>query len=193
MNDVKSVLFVGVGGQGTILASKILCSGLIQAGYDVKMSEVHGMAQRGGSVTTQVRYGKKIDSPIIGKGSADVIVSFEKIEALRWIDYLKPNGRLVVNNHKIDSATVISGLEKYPENILEKLEKNIKKLTILDADKEAKNIGNSKVQNVILLGSLIKALEIEKLDWEKIIKENVKENFVEINLKALECGMNFVK
>lgn len=193
MNDVKSVLFVGVGGQGTILASKILCSGLIQAGYDVKMSEVHGMAQRGGSVTTQVRYGKKIDSPIIGKGSADVIVSFEKIEALRWIDYLKPNGRLVVNNHKIDSATVISGLEKYPKNILEKLEKNIKKLTILDADKEAKNIGNSKVQNVILLGSLIKALEIEKLDWEKIIKENVKENFVEINLKALECGMNFVK
>ena len=121
MTDVKNILLLGVGGQGIILASKILAQGLIAAGYDVKMSEVHGMAQRGGSVTTQIRYGSDVYSPIIGKGQADIIVAFEKMECLRWIDYLKTEGKVVVNDYEIPSAPILAGKAKYPERILDVL------------------------------------------------------------------------
>ncbi|CAB1245251.1 indolepyruvate oxidoreductase subunit beta [Clostridium sp. MT-14] len=190
MSGVKNILFVGVGGQGIILASKVLVSGLIAADYDVKMSEVHGMAQRGGSVTTQVRYGDKVYSPIIGKGSADVIVAFEEIEALRWIEYLKSDGRLIVNDYKIPSATVLSEKEKYPEGVIENIRSHIKNVTIIDAAKEAKKLGNIKSQNIIMLGALLKILQISEIDWRKIVRENVKEQFINLNIKAMEVGMN---
>ena len=123
MADVKSILLVGVGGQGTILASKILSTGLLEAGYDVKMSEIHGMAQRGGSVSTQVRCGNKVFSPIIGKGEADILVSFESMEALRWLEYLKPNGKVVVNDYEIPSAPILAGKQDYPKGVINIIEK----------------------------------------------------------------------
>ncbi|KXZ39356.1 indolepyruvate ferredoxin oxidoreductase beta subunit [Alkalithermobacter thermoalcaliphilus JW-YL-7 = DSM 7308] len=189
MKDIKNVLLVGVGGQGIILASKILTTGLIDAGYDVKMSEVHGMAQRGGSVTTQVRYGQKVHSPIIGKGQADVIVAFEKIEALRWIDYLKPDGKIVINDYEIPSATVIAGKERYPEGVIEKIKSLCEDVTVIKAADEATKLGNIKAQNIVMLGGLIKALGIENVDWQKAVRENVKEKFVDLNIKAIETGM----
>ncbi|HBC97253.1 MAG TPA: indolepyruvate oxidoreductase subunit beta [Clostridium sp.] len=190
MNKVKNILFVGVGGQGIILASKILVSGLINSGYDVKMSEVHGMAQRGGSVTTQVRYGDKVYSPIIGKGSADVIVAFEKMEALRWIEYLSPGGKLIVNDYKIPSATVLSEKEKYPENVIENIKSNIKNTTVIKAAEKAKELGNIKSQNMIMLGVLLKTLQLPNVNWGKIISENVKKQFVSINMKSVKIGMD---
>ena len=132
----KSILLVGVGGQGTILASKILTTGLMEAGYDVKMSEIHGMSQRGGSVSSQVRYGEKVMSPVIEKGKADIIVSFEKMEALRALDYLKPDGVLVVNNEEIPSMSVITGEEEYPEDVLEEIQKHVK-AKVIDATRLA--------------------------------------------------------
>lgn len=189
MNKVKNILLVGVGGQGIILASKILSSGLIDAGYDVKMSEVHGMAQRGGSVTTQVRYGEKVYSPIIGKGQADIIVAFEKVEALRWLEYLKPDGKIVINNYKIPSATVLSGKEKYPQGIIEKIKAEFNNTSVVDAADEALKLGNIKAQNIIMLGALVKALNLENIDWIKAVKENVKEKFADLNIKAIEKGM----
>ncbi|SHH17220.1 indolepyruvate oxidoreductase subunit beta [Tepidibacter thalassicus] len=189
MNKVKNILLVGVGGQGIILASKVLSSGLIDAGYDVKMSEVHGMAQRGGSVTTQVRYGEKVYSPIIGKGQADVIVAFEKVEVLRWLEYLKSDGKIVVNDYKIPSATVLSGKEKYPEKVIEKLKERFDNITVVNAADEAVKLGNIKAQNIIMLGCLIKALGLNDIDWNKAVRENVKEKFVDLNIKAIEKGM----
>lgn len=190
---VKNVLMVGVGGQGIILASKILSSALLDAGYDVKMSEVHGMAQRGGNVVTQVRYGKEVFSPIVGKGQADVIVSFEKVEALRWLDYLKEDGKMVVNDYEIPSSTVLSGLEIYPENILESIGKVVQDLTVIKAADEANELGNIKAQNIILLGSLVKALGLQNMNFDKAIKENVKEKFIPLNVKAFEKGMRLVQ
>ena len=189
MKETKSILFVGVGGQGIILASKILTEGLVRFGYDVKMSEVHGMAQRGGSVTTQVRFGEKVYSPLIGIGEADVIVAFEKVEAVRWLQYLKPGGSLVVNDYEIYPVPVLMGTEQYPEGIIEKLENEIPKVMVLDAARKAEEIGNLKAQNVILLGALIKALELTKLDWEFVIKELVPEKFYELNTKAFKAGI----
>lgn len=192
MSDVKNILFVGVGGQGIILASKILSKGLIDAGYDVKMSEVHGMAQRGGSVTTQIRYGKKVYSPIIGIGQADIIVSFEKMEAMRWIEYLKPQGKMVVNDYAIPSAPVLSGKVEYPKGIVDELKEKVNTVAI-DAAEEARQLGNIKTQNIIMLGALIKAMGIDEVDWESVIKEEVKEKFVDINLKAFNIGKDLVK
>ncbi|WIV11383.1 indolepyruvate oxidoreductase subunit beta [Proteiniborus sp. MB09-C3] len=191
MSDVKNILFVGVGGQGIILASKVLSKGLIDAGYDVKMSEVHGMAQRGGSVTTQIRYEKKVYAPIIGIGQADIIVSFEKMEAMRWIEYLKPNGKIVVNDYAIPPAPVLSGKAEYPKGIIEDLKEKVKTINI-DAAKEAKELGNIKTLNMIMLGALIKAMGIDEIDWESVIKEEVKEKFVDINLKAFNIGKMLV-
>lgn len=192
MSDVKNILFVGVGGQGIILASRILSKGLIDAGYDVKMSEVHGMAQRGGSVTTQIRYGKKVYSPIIGIGQADIIVSFEKMEAMRWIEYLKPNGKMVVNNYAIPPAPVLSGKVEYPKGIIEDLENKVHTIRI-DAAQEAIKLKNIKTLNIIMLGALIKAMDINEIDWEGVIKEEVKEKFIDINIEAFNIGKMLVK
>lgn len=188
MSDVKNILLVGVGGQGIILASKLLSEGLISAGYDVKMSEVHGMAQRGGSVTTQVRFGKKVYSPIIGKGQADIIVSFEKMEALRWLDHLKVGGKVVVNDYEIPSAPILVGAAKYPSNVLDILKKKAD-TTVFKAAEIAKELGNIKTMNVVMVGALAKAMGLNEVNWEEVIKNNVKEKFVDINLKAFQKGM----
>ncbi|MFT5873831.1 MAG: indolepyruvate ferredoxin oxidoreductase beta subunit [Clostridium sp.] len=185
----KNIILVGVGGQGTILASKLLTTGLMEAGYDVKMSEIHGMSQRGGSVSSQVRYGEDVQSPVIEIGGADILVSFEKMEALRWLKYLKPEGKIVVNDYEIDSMPILSGKVDYPSGIIEELSGKVQ-TTVVDAAKHAKELGNSKVMNVILLGTLIKAMGLEDINWDKIIKENVNPKFVELNLKAIEVGMS---
>lgn len=190
MKKVKNVLLSGVGGQGTVLASKILSAGLIDAGYDVKMSEVHGMAQRGGSVTTQVRYGEKVHSPILGKGDVDVLVSFETMEALRYLDFLKPDGKLVVNDYEMPSAPILTGRVDYPENIIDDIKEKVD-ATVIKAVDIARGLGNEKVMNVVLLGALIKALQVENdIDWEKIVSQQVKPKFIEINIKALKEGMS---
>ena len=188
MSDVKRVLFVGVGGQGTILASKILTIGLIENGYDVKMSEVHGMSQRGGSVSTQVRFGSKVYSPIIGEGSADILVSFEEMEAARYAKFLKKDGKMVVNTSRIPSMPILSGACQYPEGILEALKEQVPVMA-LDATQIASDLGNPKSANVVLLGALIQAMDLHTIDWKSIIAKTVKKNFVDINLKAFEAGM----
>lgn len=185
---MKSILLVGVGGQGTILASKLLTIGLMEAGYDVKMSEIHGMSQRGGSVSSQIRYGTEVFSPVIEKGGADILVSFEIMEALRWLEYLKPEGRVVVNDYKINPMPVVSGKAKYSDTILDTL-KSKATTTVIEADKEAERLGNPKVMNIVLLGALIKGMQLTDIDWKAIVGGNVKPAFVDINLKALEKGL----
>ncbi len=191
MSGVKNILLVGVGGQGTILASKILSDGLAKAGYDVKMSEIHGMSQRGGNVSTQIRFGEKVYSPIVGKGEADVIVAFEKMEALRWIEYLKKDGKMVINDFEIPSVPIQQGAAKYPEGILEELIHKAK-VSVFKAGEIAAKLGNSKTMNIVLLGALVKAMDIPGIDWEEVIKASVKEGFEEINIKAFHAGMEQV-
>lgn len=187
----KSILLVGVGGQGTILASKLLTTGLMEAGYDVKMSEIHGMSQRGGSVSSHVRYGNKVESPVIELGGADILVSFEKMEALRYLNYLKPTGRVVVNDFEIGSMPILSGKADYPNDAIDILSKKVKS-TAINAAKEAEKLGNPRVMNIIILGTIIKAMKLEEINWTKIIKDNIKPNLVDINIKALEVGMSLV-
>ena len=192
MSDIKNILLVGVGGQGIILASKILANGLMSGGYDVKMSEVHGMAQRGGSVTTQVRFGKKVYSPIIGKGQADILVSFEKMEAGKWMDHLKMDGKVVVNDYEIPSAPILTGKAEYPKGIIEELQEKTD-VTVFKAAEIAKELGNIKTMNVVMVGALVKAMGLDNLDWDEVVKNTVKEKFVDINIKALRKGMEQVK
>lgn len=187
MSGVKNILLVGVGGQGTILASKVLSEGLTQAGYDVKMSEIHGMSQRGGNVSTQIRFGKKVYSPIVGKGEADLIVAFEKMEALRWIEYLKKDGKMVINDFEIPSVPIQQGIAKYPEGILEELVHKAN-ISVFKAGDIAEALGNSKTMNIVLLGALIKAMDMPGIDWEQVIKSNVKKGFEDINIKAFRAG-----
>lgn len=187
----KNIILVGVGGQGTILSSKLLSIGLMEEGYDVKMSEIHGMSQRGGSVSTQVRYGEKVDSPVIESGGADILVAFEKMEALRWMEYLKPDGTAVVNDYEINPVPVSMGKCDYPDGIMEEISSKVKTFSF-DAMEEAKKLGNPKVSNIILLGTIIKLMDLEDIDWDTIIKENVKPAFAELNIKALNVGKGLV-
>lgn len=191
MKKVKNILLAGVGGQGIILASKILADGLISAGYDVKMSEVHGMAQRGGSVTTQVRYGDKVNSPIIGKGQADILVSFEQMEAMRWIEYIKHDGKVVINNHKIPSAPILIGKNDYPELVIEKVSEKVE-TQVINAFDIASELGNVRTMNVVIVGSLVKAMGLDDIDWESVIRSNVKESFGDINVRAFNMGLSMV-
>ena len=186
--ETKSVLLVGVGGQGTILASKVLTTGLIAAGYDVKMSEVHGMSQRGGTVTTQVRFGSKVWSPLIGEGEADVLVSFETMEAMRCLPFLKPGGKVVVNTYEMPSLPVLSGECEYPDGIIDELKKRADTLA-LDAVKVASDLSMPRGMNVVLLGALIAALGVDDVDWAAALKSCVKRQFFEPNLKCLEAGL----
>ena len=183
----KTALLVGVGGQGAILVSKILVAGLMQAGYDVKMSEVHGMSQRGGSVSTQVHWGEKVYSPVIGKGAADIVVAFEKMEAVRYADFLKPDGVAVINDYEIPSSTIAAGLCEYPEGCLEAMQNHFKCFT-LNAGEIAMNLGNAKCMNVVLFGAMTKALAMDDIDWEAIIAGTVPAKFLELNLAAYRAG-----
>ena len=183
----KSAILVGVGDQGAILTAKVLVNGLMKAGYDVKMSEVHGMSQRGGSVSTQVHWGEKVYSPVIGSGAADLMVAFEKMEAVRYANFLKPDGIAIINDYSIPSATVAAGLETYPEGCLEAMEENFKCYT-LDAAKIAMDLGSAKCMNIVLFGAMTKALELDDIDWEEIIRETVPPKFLELNLAAYRAG-----
>ncbi len=187
----KNVLLVGVGGQGTILAAKILTQGLLEAGYDVKMSEIHGMSQRGGSVSSHVRYGERVESSTIEPGAADILVSFEKMEALRELKFLKPDGIAVVNEHEMPSMPILTGDAVYPKDAVEEIKKHVKTI-VLNATQMALDLGNGKVANIVLLGTIIKAMKLESIDWESIVKKQVKPAFVDLNLKALRCGMDAV-
>lgn len=187
MEKTKSIILAGVGGQGTILVSKILTSGLIQAGFDVKMSEIHGMAQRGGSVSTQVRYGEKVHSPIIGRGEADILVAFEKMEALRYCHYLKDEGVILVNDYKIIPMTVATGNEVYPEGIIKALQEHYKTISI-DAGKTAIYLGNAKCMNIVLFGAMVKTLDMDFINWKQILTDNLPKKLVELNLKAFSEG-----
>ena len=188
MTEVKSILMVGVGGQGTILAGKILSMGLMTAGFDVKMSEVHGMAQRGGSVSNQVRFGEKVFSPIIGKGQADILVAFEKMEAMRWLEYLKPAGKVVVNDFQIPSGPILIGSCDYPENILESLATKAH-TTVIRAGEIAAQIGNARGMNLVLLGALVKGMELTHIDFEAEIAKNVKPATLKLNIEAFRAGV----
>lgn len=187
---VTSMMIVGVGGQGTLLASKILGNVAMSQGYDVKMSEVHGMAQRGGSVVTYVKYGEKVYSPIIAPGGADIVLAFEELEASRWASYCKKDGTLIVNTQKIEPMPVITGAQKYPAKTTEKLAQNPIRLILTDALSLAKKAGTVKAVNVVLIGVLAKSSNIDKEVWIECIKNTVPQKFLEMNLKAFELGYN---
>ena len=171
-NNTKNIMIVGVGGQGTLLTSRILGGITVDAGYDVKLSEVHGMAQRGGSVVTFVRYGEKVAEPIVEEGQADLLIAFETLEAKRYAHFLKKDGVLVVNEQRIDPITVVTGVASYPENIVEELEKEYTVYKI-NAMEEALKLGNSKVFNIIVLGMAAKHMDFSKEDWLKVIEKTV--------------------
>jgi len=185
-----NIMIVGVGGQGTLLASRVLGNVALKKEYDVKVSEVHGMSQRGGSVVTYVRMGKKINSPLIEKGEADIILAFEQLEALRWIEYLKKNGKILINTQKIDPMPVIAGKAKYPESILEKIREVSENVITIDALSIAKECGNIKAVNMVLIGLMAKYTDIEKDIWIEAMKETVPERFLDVNLKAFEKGFS---
>ena len=184
----KNILLVGVGGQGTILASKVLSEGLTLAGYDVKMSEIHGMSQRGGSVSTHVRFGKKVYSPVIDEGETDILVSFEKVEAVRWLAYLRPGGMLVVNDYVIHPLSVLTGSAKYPDGITEKLREQVPNVLIFNAGKIAEELGSVRAQNIVLLGALIKGMKLEGTDWKQVIKNLVPPRLYDLNASAFDAG-----
>jgi len=183
-----SILIAGVGGQGTLLTSRVLGTAAVKAGFDVKVSEVHGMAQRGGSVVTYVKIGENVHSPVIEKGEADILLCFEKLEALRWLEYTKKDGTVIVNDQRIDPMPVIIGKEKYPDDVISRLKSGRSNVYIIDALKTAKELGNSKALNIVMVGFLAKNTNIGKEIWYESIRENVKEKFVELNLKAFEEG-----
>ncbi|SET59602.1 indolepyruvate oxidoreductase subunit beta [[Clostridium] polysaccharolyticum] len=183
----KNIMIVGVGGQGTLLTSRILGGITIQAGYDVKLSEVHGMAQRGGSVVTYVRYGESVAEPIVEEGQADVLIAFEKLEAKRYAHFLKKDGVIIVNDQKIEPITVVTGAAEYPEDVIEELSKTYKVLPV-DAMSEARKLGNTKVFNTIVLGLAAQHMDFSEEDWYAVIEKTVKPKTIDINKKAFAVG-----
>ena len=183
----KNIMIVGVGGQGTLLTSRILGKLAVGAGYDVKLSEVHGMAQRGGSVVTFVRYGEQVAEPIVEEGQADVLIAFEKLEALRYLHFLKKDGVVVVNDWRIDPITVVTGAASYPEGIIERLKKE-RKTIVVEAMAEAKKLGTSKVFNVVVLGAAARHMTFSKEQWISVIESTVPPKTIEINKAAFEAG-----
>ena len=183
----KNIMIVGVGGQGTLLTSRILGKLATGAGYDVKLSEVHGMAQRGGSVVTFVRYGEKVSEPIVEEGQADVLIAFERLEALRYLHFLKKDGVVIVNDWRIDPITVDTGVASYPENVLDTL-KEMRKSIVVEATAEAKKLGAPKAFNIIVLGAAARHMGFEKQDWLSVIETTVPPKTIEVNKQAFEIG-----
>jgi len=188
--EVKSILLAGVGGQGILLASDIMCMAMMEAGFDVKKSEVHGMAQRGGCVTSHVRYGTKVYSPLAKAEGIDVLVSFEKMEALRYLNYLKKDASIIVNNEKIYPPAVNIGDMPYPKDIIKYLQKKYKTVKEIDAAELAQKAGNIKAANVVLLGTVSKLIAINSSIWENVIKKSFPEKLVNLNLEAFQNGIN---
>ncbi len=189
--ETKNIMIVGVGGQGSLLASKLLGHLLMSQGFDVKVSEVHGMSQRGGSVVTYVRYGDKVFSPVIDKGEADYIVSFEILEAARWLSYLRKDGQIVTNTQQIDPMPVITGAAEYPENLVDKLKATGSKVDALDCLSLAEQAGSSKAVNIVLLGRLSHYFDLPEEEWMKSLEANVPAKFLEMNKKAFALGRDF--
>ena len=187
MAETKNIMIVGVGGQGTLLTSRILGGITVAAGYDVKLSEVHGMAQRGGSVVTFVRYGEKVAEPIVEEGQADVLIAFERLEALRYAHFLKKDGVLIVNDQRIDPMPVVTGVAEYPKRIIKTLSEQYKVISV-DAQGEALAMGNSRVFNVIILGVAAKSMDFPKEQWIEVIKNTVPPKTIDINVAAFERG-----
>lgn len=185
--ETKNIMIVGVGGQGTLLASRILGGITMKAGYDVKISEVHGMAQRGGSVVTYVRYGDRVAEPIVEEGCADVLIAFERLEALRYAHFLKKDGVIIVNDQRMDPMPVAIGIAQYPENIIEELKKKYRVVSV-EAKKTALELGNARVFNTVIMGVAAKRMDFEKEEWIHIIEKTVPPKTVEINRKAFEAG-----
>lgn len=186
--DTKNIMIVGVGGQGSLLASKMLGSLLLAENYDVKVSEVHGMSQRGGSVVTYVRYGTKVASPVIDQGEADYIVSFELMEAARWLPYLKADGQIVTNIQQIDPMPVITGAAEYPENLVQKLKDSGAKVDAIDCVKLAEEAGSVKAVNMVLMGRLSHYFDLPEKAWMAALEKNVPQKFVKLNKKAFALG-----
>ena len=188
--ETKNVMIVGVGGQGSLLASKLLGRLLLSKGYDIKVSEVHGMSQRGGSVVTYVRFGDKVYSPVIDKGQADYIVSFELLEAARWTEYLKPGGKIITNTQQINPMPVIIGSAEYPENLVQKMLDAGIDVDAFDALTLAEQAGSSKAVNLVLMGRLSKYFDISAEEWLTAIEASVPAKFLEMNKKAFSLGLN---
>ena len=188
--ETKNIMIVGVGGQGSLLASKLLGRLLLDKGYDVKVSEVHGMSQRGGSVVTYVRFGDKVYSPIIDKGEADFIVSFELLEAARWTEYLKKGGKIVTNTQQVNPMPVITGAAAYPENLTEKMAAAGIDVDAFDALGLAEQAGSSKAVNIVLMGRLSRYFDIPESEWHAAIEKSVPAKFLEMNQKAFTLGRN---
>ena len=191
MMQTKNIMIVGVGGQGSLLASKLLGKLLVNEGYDVKVSEVHGMSQRGGSVVTYVRYGEKVYSPLIEEGEADFIVSFEKIEAARWLSCLKKDGKIIVNTQQIDPMPVIIGATQYPADVLDEIKEKGAFVDAIDALSLANEAGSSKAVNIVLMARLAKYFDISYDKWIETIEKTVNPKFIELNKKAFELGYNY--
>ena len=187
-DDVKSILLAGVGGQGILRASDTLCLAFMASGLDVKKSEVHGMAQRGGCVTSHVRYGQKVYSPIAKKGDVDILVSFEKLEALRYLDYLKPQATIIINEEEIYPPSVNFGDAKYPENIYDRVSLHFKTVKMINALDLARKVGNIRAVNTVLLGVLSTFLDLKSDLWEKVLQEAFPSKSLEANLKAFNLG-----
>lgn len=186
----KNIIIAGVGGQGTLLASKLMGKVFSELGYDVKVSEVHGMSQRGGAVVTYVRFGEKVWSSLIEEGEADIILSFEQLEMARWLPYAKPDGVLITNTQKIDPMSVITGVAEYPEDVIEKVRGLGMKVVDVDAFELAMQAGSVRCVNLVLLGVCAKYLHIEKEVWETAIKETVPAKTIEMNINAFNLGYN---
>ncbi len=190
--ETRSIMIVGVGGQGTLLASRILGSVFLSEGYDVKVSEVHGMSQRGGSVVTYVKYGEKVYSPVVELGEADVMISFEQLECARWLPYLKKGGKLVTSDQKLDPMPVITGAAVYPDDILGKIAAKGVEVTAVDALGLAEQAGTSKAANVVLMGVVSKKLPFEESVWQAALEKCVPAKFLELNKKAFALGREAV-
>ena len=188
--ETKNVMIVGVGGQGSLLASKLLGRLLLSKGYDIKVSEVHGMSQRGGSVVTYVRFGDKVYSPVIDKGEADFIVSFELLEAARWTEFLKPGGKLIANTQQINPMPVIIGAAEYPAQLAENMVAAGIDLDAVDALTLAEQAGSAKAVNLVLMGKLSKYFDIPQEEWLAAIEQSVPPKFLEMNKKAFALGAN---
>ena len=184
----KNIMIVGVGGQGSLLASKLLGRMLLQKGYDIKVSEVHGMSQRGGSVVTYVRFGDKVYSPVIDKGEADFIVSFELLEAARWTEYLKPGGKIVVNTQKISPMPVITGAAEYPQELVEQMEAAGLDVDAVDALSLAEQAGTAKAVNIVLMGHLSRYFDFTEEEWMEALENSVPAKFLELNKTAFRLG-----
>ena len=191
MSETKGIMIVGVGGQGTLLASRILGSVLLGQGYDVKMSEVHGMSQRGGSVVTYVKFGEKVFSPLVDQGEADYILAFERLEAARWLSYLKQGGTLILNDRRISPMPVITGAMPYPDEIVEKLRATGAKIIASDALSMAIEAGNPKSVNVVMIGILSALTAFSEEVWQTALTQCVKPKFLELNKKAFSLGREY--